>query len=131
MERSYRRSILTAVVLLIHWLAAGSFCWGAQHIVDLQGGGDFTEIQPAIDAAAEGDTVLVKPGEYLIEESISFLGKSITLRGENGGVWRVRANNRDYEVQGIQSTVAIDFEALDAEHKVETGVRYHVDRARR
>ena len=33
-------------------------------IVDRHGGGDFTTIQPAVDAAAEGDTVLIGPGRY-------------------------------------------------------------------
>ena len=30
-------------------------------VVDPGGAGDFTEIQPAVDAARDGDTVLVKP----------------------------------------------------------------------
>ena len=34
-------------------------------VVDLEGGGDFTEIQPAIHAAQDGNTVLVNPGEYV------------------------------------------------------------------
>lgn len=39
-------------------------------IVSQDGTGDFTEIQPAIDAAAARDegNVLVLPGEYLIRE---------------------------------------------------------------
>jgi hypothetical protein len=45
---------------------------GATIVVDLQGGGDFTSIQPAIDAAKSGDTVLVNPGEYVIAEPINF-----------------------------------------------------------
>ncbi len=40
--------------------------------VDLNGGGDYTDIQSAIDAAGGGDTVVVKPGEYVIHESINF-----------------------------------------------------------
>ena len=34
--------------------------------VDLNGGADYTDIQSAIDAAKDGDTVLVKPGEYVV-----------------------------------------------------------------
>jgi hypothetical protein len=47
-------------------------CFGATLTVDLIGGADYTEIQPAIDAAADGDTVLVKPGEYVVAEPIDF-----------------------------------------------------------
>ncbi len=53
-------------------------------VVDLHGGGGFTAIQPAIDAAAAGDEVLVKPGEYVITEPITFRGKAIAVRGEAG-----------------------------------------------
>jgi parallel beta-helix repeat protein len=52
--------------------------------VDLNDTGQYTDIQSAIDAAADGDTVLVKPGEYVITESITFKGKGITVRGEAG-----------------------------------------------
>jgi hypothetical protein len=40
--------------------------------VDPGGGGDFTSIQAALDAAAAGDTVLVVPGEYVIAAPLSF-----------------------------------------------------------
>lgn len=54
-------------------------------LVDLNGAGEFTDVQSAIDAAQDGDTVLVKPGTYLvIGPPISFNGKAITVRSEAG-----------------------------------------------
>jgi hypothetical protein len=41
-------------------------------VVDLHGTGDFTDIQSALDAARDGDLVLVKPGEYVVAEPINF-----------------------------------------------------------
>jgi hypothetical protein len=34
--------------------------------------------------AKDGDTVLVKPGEYVIRESITFNGMAITVKSEGG-----------------------------------------------
>ncbi len=60
-----------SILLVCVWLSAPAF--GQRTItVDLNGGGDFTKIQPAIDAAGDGDMVLVKPGEYAITEPITF-----------------------------------------------------------
>ena len=71
-------------VMLSCALTFSSVCFGEVITVDLNGGGDYTEIQPAIDAAVDSDTVLVKPGQYLATEPITFLGKAITVRGERG-----------------------------------------------
>ena len=35
---------------------------GREFVVDLNGGGDFTEIQAVIEGAEDGDAVVVKPG---------------------------------------------------------------------
>jgi hypothetical protein len=50
----------------------------AQLIVDANGGGGFTTIQPALDAAAPDQTILVMPGNYggpiLIQKPVKLLG---------------------------------------------------------
>src|SRR5881397_781501 len=46
--------------------------------------GDHAEIQAALDAARDGDTVLVGPGEYAVTEPLTFRGKSIALRSTGG-----------------------------------------------
>ena len=43
---------------------------------------DFSTIQAAIDASADGDTILVAAGTY--QENISFLGKAIHVTSEGG-----------------------------------------------
>ena len=45
---------------------------------------DFKTIQAGIDVANDDDTVLVAPGEYVISEPITFLGKAITVQSEAG-----------------------------------------------
>ena len=51
---------------------------GAQAIiVDIEGNGDFLTIQQGIDAADNGDTVLVYPGRYV--ENINYNGKNILI----------------------------------------------------
>ncbi len=52
-------------------------------------GGDsdpYQEIQPAIDAAKNGDEIIVRDGAYSPpdDDGIDFKGKAITLRSEKG-----------------------------------------------
>ncbi|MEA2104499.1 MAG: hypothetical protein U9P79_07665, partial [Candidatus Cloacimonadota bacterium] len=46
-------------------------------IVDIDGGGNYLSIQDGINAASDGDTILVHPGTYY--ENINFNGKDLTL----------------------------------------------------
>jgi len=45
---------------------------------------DFDNIQSGINAAVDGDTVLVAPADYVITEPITFKGKLITVISETG-----------------------------------------------
>src|SRR2546426_12139862 len=41
-------------------------------------------VQEAIDAAADGDTVLVAPGEHEVQDALTFRGKAISVRSDAG-----------------------------------------------
>lgn len=45
---------------------------------------DYAEIQVAIDASQDGNTILVAPGEYVISSPITFRGRAITVGSETG-----------------------------------------------
>jgi len=67
--------ILTAIVVL---LIAPSLAFSATIYVP----DNYAKIQGAIYAAANGDSVIVRPGTYV--ENINFMGKTITVRSERG-----------------------------------------------
>ena len=50
--------------------------------VDDDGKADYSSIQAAIDAANNGDEIIVSPGTYV--ETIDFNGKAITVRSASG-----------------------------------------------
>ncbi|MCH9021473.1 MAG: hypothetical protein IID32_01760, partial [Planctomycetes bacterium] len=58
--------------------------WAGHHAqaVTINVPGDFATIQGAIDAAVNGDEVVVDPNTYY--EIIDFLGKAITVRSASG-----------------------------------------------
>lgn len=67
----------------------------ANIIVDANGGGDHTTIQAAIDAANEGDTILVLAGDY--NETVT-IDKQVTLLGAQTGVDPTAATRGDEAV---------------------------------
>jgi len=53
------------------------------------------------------------------------------LKGEGACTLRVRANNRSYESQGIESVGYYRFATGNVEHEIAAGLRYHEDHIRR
>ncbi|MGM0412247.1 MAG: TonB-dependent receptor family protein, partial [Pseudomonadota bacterium] len=49
------------------------------------------------------------------------------LKGESDGSVAVKANNRNYVSQGIQTALGLDFTTGGAEHDLTLGARYHED----
>jgi len=71
------RAELTLSCLLIGLLAAPVWAQKTIHVP-----GDAATIQAGINAASDGDTVLVAPGTYV--ENIDFMGKAITVTSSGG-----------------------------------------------
>ncbi|MHC4945671.1 MAG: right-handed parallel beta-helix repeat-containing protein, partial [Planctomycetota bacterium] len=67
---------------------------------------DYSKIQAAIDAAADGDTLIVRPGTYV--ENIDFKGKAITLQSEQGADVTVIDGNQNGSVVTCQSGEGAD-----------------------
>ena len=64
------RRMVTSIVFETTLISTSCLCSAATLVVDPSGIGDYTDIQAAIDAAQDGDTVLFKPGEYEVTAPI-------------------------------------------------------------
>lgn len=53
------------------------------------------------------------------------------LKGEAAGTLKVRNNNRWYEQWGIQQDFGFNFDLMQSEHSLETGIGFHSDYAQR
>ena len=67
---------------------------------------NYPTIQDAIDAAVDGDTVIVRAGTYV--ENIDFLGKAITVKSEQGPAATTIDGNSTNTVVTFQSGETLD-----------------------
>ena len=72
-----KRYLVALIVLLVPCLGGQGRCrtW----VVELDGSGDFTVIQDAVDAAADGDTIFIGPGHHTAMVPVSIYGTHDTL----------------------------------------------------
>lgn len=101
-------SRITTTIFLLSALATAQ----STIIVDAAGGGHFTAIQPAVDAAQPGDLIRIKHGEY----QGATINKALRLLGEPADAQRNRVNIvSPIEVSAIppnQSFIATDLSAV-------------------
>jgi hypothetical protein len=82
-----RIAAIMVATLLLALVVAGAGIAGSRLlasdgtiVVAADGSGDFTSINEAVEAAADGDTLLIRPGIYV--ESVRVAGKDLTIRGD-------------------------------------------------
>jgi len=86
------RRISTIAVALMLFGGLAAFCGTIS--VDVGGGGDYTDIQTAIDNASTGDTIVVAAGTYVVDETI-IVDKGVTIQGPATGTASVQGSTTD------------------------------------
>ena len=74
--------VLYKILVLCLCFMPMQLCFAKEIVVDINGTGNFTSIQEAIDNAVHGDTLLVLPGTYF--ENINYNGKNICVISKFG-----------------------------------------------
>lgn len=92
----------------------------------------------AIDIDGDGIPEGSESGDKRVGEHLSLAlagareGKALeVLEGRRAGKLRIRANNRDYSMAGLQTAFDYDFSVGETTHELEIGLRFHQDRIRR
>ncbi len=104
------RSLRLAALCLATGLLATASVHADVIVLDMAGGGDAIELQPAIDLAQNGDFILVKPGFYFGPAGTGMVaGKSLTIVGDVGGLAQLNslhvvglAPNQSVTLRGLQ-----------------------------
>ncbi|HET6822145.1 MAG TPA: hypothetical protein VFH34_05830 [Anaerolineales bacterium] len=89
-----KQIIVIALILIIVAGLGNSVAYAASLCVHPTGAGRcFTSIQAAVDAANNGDQILIRPGKYV--EQVVISGKDLTLVGRVGAVIQAPAEMQD------------------------------------
>lgn len=105
---------LAAVALAVCGLA--SLARADTITVCLDGSCDFTSVGAAVDAAAEGDLILVAAGTYMLSAPISLYDKDLVIRGAVDASGRpttvLNGQNTTYHINALVQTSATVIENL-------------------
>ncbi|MFN0243155.1 MAG: hypothetical protein ACKVWV_09720 [Planctomycetota bacterium] len=84
------------------WFALAPPIWAGVWVVDEFGGGDFLRIQPAVNAASDGDTILVKTGSY---PGFEVIDKALTITAELAATVDVEGSARVFDLSASKTVV--------------------------
>jgi hypothetical protein len=92
---------------------------GDVYVVDATGGGDFLDIQSAVDAASQRDTILVRPGNYggfdIYNKSLAIVADGPQTPRVNGPVFvRSLSLQRDVQLSGLHFRAGFQVIACEA-----------------
>lgn len=104
LTRSAGIVVVAAAALLLSVVARPAPTFARTWRVEKDDSGDFTTIQPAVDAAARGDTVLIGPGRYLEYAPYDFGARTeLTYVVVNKPNLTIRGTDRDAVVIGPEA----------------------------
>lgn len=97
-SRSFKKRLQIALSLLLGVMTLGSNAAYASGLcVHPSGAGHcFTSIQAAVDAANDGDQIIIRQGKYV--EQVKIVGKNLTLVGRHGAVIQAPDNMEDTQL---------------------------------
>lgn len=110
----HRDGVFQSVCIVFLWLLCGVQPTVAGTIVvDPSGGGDFQQIAPAIESAADGDTVLILSGTYdgPLNRDILVELKDLVIRSESGPASAIidcERQGRGFHVSGADATPILE-----------------------
>ncbi len=113
----HTRRFATALrALSIALISAASSAHAATITVCPGGSCNFTSIQAAVDAAVEGDTIVIAAGTYMLTSPISLYDKDLVIRGAVDASGRpatvLNGQNATYHINALVQTSATVIENL-------------------